>query len=474
MIHDLKPYPAYKDSGVPWLGEVPEYWEVVRCGRLFREVVDTGHHNAELLSIDRFRGIIRQSETGRKERASEDRSSYKKVLPGELAYNLMNAFMGSIGFSTLEGIISPAYAVARPLREIEPAYFHHLFRTQLFTTQFDRYSYGIMYERNRLYFERFKTIPTIIPSISEQSSIVHYLDYIDRRIRRYIHIKQKLIKLLEEQKQAVIHQAVTRGVDPNVRLKSSGVEWLGEVPEHWEIVSFRHLATKFGSGLTPRGGATVYKQEGIPFLRSQNIHFDGLRLDNVAYIDPDLHQQLSGTHIRSGDVLLNITGASIGRVCAVPDTFKEGNVNQHVCIVRPIKRLILPEYLAAYLSTPQMQKEIRIEQNGASREGLAQDAIRSFKILLPRVDEQRKIIQSIRQQTQKLISSASYAEDEISLLREYRTRLIADVVTGKLDVREAAANLPEETDEMEVIDNELAGDEGTTEEDLESEPEEET
>ena len=201
----------------------------------------------------------------------------------------------------------------------------------------------------------------------------------------------------------------------------------------------RYLGTKFGSGITPRGGATVYQEVGIPLLRSQNVHFDGLRLGNVARIPAELHHQLSGTHVKPGDVLLNITGASIGRVCAVPDDFSDGNVNQHVCIIRPKRGELDSGFLAAFLSTPGMQREIQMEQSGASREGLTLDSIRHFKIALPPIAEQNAILSKTSLQLSRINTVINCARRQVELMREYRTRLIADVVTGKLDVRDTAA-----------------------------------
>ena len=209
-----------------------------------------------------------------------------------------------------------------------------------------------------------------IPPLPEQAAIVRYLDRADERIRRTIADKQRLIDLLTEQRQAVIHRAVTRGIHDSAPMKPSGVDWLGDIPAHWDVRRLGSLASKFGSGITPRGGATVYQETGILFLRSQNIHFDGLRIEDVAHISERLHNELTASHVKSGDVLLNITGASIGAFCSVPTNFTEANVNQHVCIIRPRKEHILSGFLSAYLSTPMIQGEIYTQQSGASREGL--------------------------------------------------------------------------------------------------------
>jgi type I restriction enzyme S subunit len=177
VIRGLDPNVRLKPSGVEWLGDIPEHWEVARCSRIFIEVSDNRHPDERLLSIDRFKGIIPQEETGRKNRASQDRSSYKLVKPGQLAYNLMNAFMGAIGFSGYYGIVSPAYAVAKPIIKIDTRYFYHLLRTPIYTGEYTRLSYGIMYERNRLYFNRFKLVSVLLPPLNEQKKSLIGLTY---------------------------------------------------------------------------------------------------------------------------------------------------------------------------------------------------------------------------------------------------------------------------------------------------------
>ena len=341
-------------------------------------------------------------------------------------------------------------ALLRPFKEILGAYLTRTLQSKAVAYQFHVRAHGVT--RYGLTHMGIQSVLIPLPPLPEQHAIVRYLDHADRRIRRYISAKRKLIALLEEEKQAVVNRAVTRGLNPNVRLKPSGVEWLGDVPEHWEIRRLGYLATKFGSGITPRGGATVYEEDGVPFLRSQNIHFDGLRTRNVARITPSLHRELSGSHVKPRDVLLNITGASIGRACSVPDDFAEGNVNQHVCIIRPNQSRLLPNLLAAYLFTPNMQREIRFEQSGASREGLTLQSIRNFRVIAPPLSEQAAIIEHLDKATAGIDAAIARTRRQIELLQEYRTRLIADVVTGKLDVREAAALLPDESEDEESID----------------------
>ncbi len=312
--------------------------------------------------------------------------------------------------------------------------------------------------RQRVNLQSTSERQILLPPLDEQRLIVRFLDWHGAHTAKLVRAKKRIIALLNEQKQAIIHRAVTSGLDPNAKLKPSGIPWLGDVPEGWEVKRLRRLATKFGSGVTPKGGATGYTADGVMFLRSQNIHFDGLRLRDVARIPRATHEAMKGTQVQACDVLLNITGASIGRACAVPVSFAEdANVNQHVCIIRVNRDEVVPEFLAAVISTRVMQREIRFEQNGASREGLTLDAIKSFAIPLPPLSDQRQILDSIKLDASQWDAVAVRFEREITLIQEFSTRLIADVVTGKLDARAAAASLPEVT-EMEPIDDLTEGD----------------
>ena len=434
-------YSAYKPSGVEWLGDLPAHWEVRRLKFAARIIAGQSPPSEIVFQYsDRFPFLQGNAEFGlvspTPRLACEEPSKWARA--GDILLSV-RAPVGALN------IADQMYGIGRGLCAITPSpdltrrFAYYTLRTA--KAGLDRASTGSTYDAVTV--GDVGGLPFPLPPLPEQRAIVRYLDHVDDRIRRYVSAKEKLIALLEEERQAVIHRAVTRGLDSNVPLKPSGVEWLGDVPAHWEVRRLGYLATKFGSGITPRGGATVYQESGVPFLRSQNIHFDGLRMRNVARISPNLHGELSGTHVKPGDVLLNITGASIGRACSVPDNFVEGNVNQHVCIIRPKRSRLHPNLLAAYLSTPMMQREIQIEQSGASREGLTLQSIRSFKVLVPPLPEQAAIVEHLDKATAGIDAAITRARRQIELLREYRTRLIADVVTGKLDVREAAASLPE-------------------------------
>ena len=244
MIYLSEPYPAYKPSGAPWLGDVPAHWEVLPNRAIFSEVNKQNCPSEQMLSVTITSGVILQQalleDTSKKDSSRLDRAAYKLVQPGDIAYNKMRAWQGAIGVSKYRGIVSPAYVVQRPLKGTNSRYLHYLLRTPAFAREAERWSYGITSDMWSLRPEHFKMIYACAPPLPEQTAIVRFLDHADRRIRRYIRAKQKLIALLEEQKQAVIHQAVTGQTDvrtgqPYPACKSSGIEWLGDVPAHWEI-----------------------------------------------------------------------------------------------------------------------------------------------------------------------------------------------------------------------------------------------
>ena len=457
MITNLLPYPFYKSSGVDWLGEVPAHWEVrplkhwVGINETVLSEATDSDFGFDYLEIGAVSAGVLTDEPRRIRFGDAPSRARRVVSRGDTIVSTVRSYLKAVWFAdeTDGGLIcSTGFAVLTPRQGTSPKYIGYLIQSNSFIDQMTAESVGIAYPA--ISEGKFSSLRVCVPPLVEQRAIVRYLDHVDRRIQGYIEAKEKLITLLQEARQATIQRAVTRGLDPSVPLKASGVDWLGDVPAHWEVRRLGHLATKFGSGITPRGGATVYQEEGVPFLRSQNIHFDGLRMQNVARIAPSLHQDLSASHVKPGDVLLNITGASIGRACSVPDSFAEGNVNQHVCIIRPHQSRLLPGLLAAYLSTPMMQREIQVEQKGASREGLTLQSIRNFRVIVPPLPEQTAIASHLDKATSAIDAAISTARRQVELMREYRASLIAHVVTGKLDVRAAAEHLPQESRELTV------------------------
>ena len=446
-----KPYPAYRDSRVPWLGDVPEHWATLPDRALFAEMKEREHPEEQMLSVTITRGVIRQrtllESSSKKDSSKQDKSAYKLVCPCDIVYNKMRAWQGAIGVSDFRGIVSPAYVVMRLREANHPRYFHYLFRTPQFAKEAERWSYGITSDMWSLRPEHFKMIYSSLPSLPEQSAIVRYIDHQDRRMRRYIRAKQKLIKLLKEQKQAIIHRTVTRGLDPNVRLKPSGVEWLGDVPEHWQVVRLRHV-------LRVQSGDMIQAQEerptGYPIYGGNGIR---------GYTDK--------WNTKGPIILLGRVGAKCGCVHLVNGDFWASEHALRVILLRPINL----KFLSLVLQTADLNRlAIRTAQPLINS-----TIVRSLSAVIPPDDEQSAIVEYIAAKTESLYKGCFIAQHEIDLFREYCNRLISDVVTGKLDVREVAARLPDEAEEPEPLDDvepTVAGDEESEGADLDAAPEE--
>ena len=224
--------------------------------------------------------------------------------------------------------------------------------------------------------------------------------------------------------------------------KDSGVQWIGEIPGHWGCVRLKYITSKIGSGSTPTGGADVYQDHGVIFLRSQNIYNYGLELVDVAYISEDIHQEMKGTHVHSGDILYNITGGSIGRCCLAPESLGEANVNQHVSIVRP--RNVENKFLLYSLQSEYCQTQMRFLQTGGNREGLSATAFKLFNVALPPLSEQRSIVSFLDTKCGKIDEWVTKKQKEVEHLQELKQRVIADAVTRGLNphVKMKATNIP--------------------------------
>jgi type I restriction enzyme, S subunit len=452
MTEGLKRYPSYKPSGVPWLGDVPEHWNLKRGKALFRCIdVRSEDGNEELLTVSSDRGVIPRRTAMVTMFKAESYTGYKLCWPGDLVINSLWAWGRGLGVSQYHGIVSTAYGVYR-LRAgsgCRPAYIHELVRSASFHWELQVRSKGVWLSRLQLTDDAFLGAPFPMPPEEEQAAVVRYLDHVDRRIRKYIRAKQKLIGLLSEQKQAIIHKAVTRGLDPNVKLKPSGVPWLGDVPEHWEFVRLKDAAT-VQTGLTLGKNYKDVATESRPYLRVANVQEGRIDLRHVKHVEVPATEAV-GTTLRAGDVLMTEGGDidKLGRGCVWHDEIPGCLHQNHIFAVRCRQDLLVPEFLVGFMASlhgrAYFQLTAKQTTNLASTNS---STLRAFPILLPPVAEQKAILAEIAGRTASVEAAIARSGTELSLLREYRTRLVADVVTGKLDVREAAANLPEEAEEI--------------------------
>ena len=438
---EFRPYPRKKDSGVEWLGEVPDHWMVLPNRTLFEEVKERNCPEEPMLSVTIKRGVIRQNDlledSSKKDGSNIDKSAYKLVRPGDISYNKMRAWQGAVGASDYQGIVSPAYVVVRPRKGVSSRYFHYLLRTPAFAKEAERWSYGITSDMWSLRPEHFKMIYASLPPPTEQTAIVRFLDHADRRIRRYIRTKQKLIALLEEQKQAIIHQAVTGQIDVRTgqsypSYKESGVEWLGDVPEHWER---RRLKTLLRS--VDRRSLTG--KETLLSLRRDH----GVVIYAEHFARPPQGRTLVGFKLVSpGHLVVNRMQANNGLVFC---SGINGLVSPDYSIFE-MREPIQMQFLSDLLRTSGYRTHFRRESTGlgtgtAGFLRLYDEKLLETKVFLPPEREQILILKALAEGMGKRNRLIGREQRELQLIDEYRIRLIADVVTGKFDVRKATADL---------------------------------
>ena len=275
-------YPEYKDSGVAWLGEVPSHWDVVPLWTLFRRTKRTGFPDEELLSVYRDYGVlVTSSRDDNFNKASEDLGVYQFVNQGDLVINKMKAWQGSVGISGFRGIVSPAYFVFEPLHSMSSRYLHFLFRSEVYFSVYMAMSKGIRINQWDLDPQSHSRLSVLLPPIVEQGAIAAFLDYETAKIDALIAEQEKLIELLKEKRIAVISHAVTKGLDPTVPMKDSGVEWLGQVPEHWLTIQLGRLCYKIADGphFSPE-----YVDNGVLFISARNIKIDSWSFEDAKYV----------------------------------------------------------------------------------------------------------------------------------------------------------------------------------------------
>ena len=463
MIADLKPYPEYKESGHNWLGQIPVGWKTHRAKYLYREIDERSKTGKEeLLSVSHKTGITPRSQKTVTMFLAKSNVGHKVCRPHDLVINTLWAWMAALGVSRHTGIVSPAYGVYRPLApdQFLPKFADSLLRTPLYAAEYQRCSTGVNSSRLRLYPEYFLRVPVLLPPPDEQAAIVRFLDHWNGRLEKAIRAKRRVIALLQEQKQAIIHRAVTRGLDESVKFKPSGIPWLGDIPEHWEVTSLRrHWRVTDCKHLT-----VPFVEDGIPLASVREVQSFTLNLSRCKKTTPSWYRMLIEGNRKpvKGD-LIYCRNASVG-ACALVETDIDFAMGQDVCLIRSQNHN--QRFLNYLLHSPFMDHQLELLLVGSTFKRINVADIKGLTVVVPLRGEQDAICKYLDENLSSYDLAIARYEREITLLREYRTRLTADVVTGKLDVRAAAAQLQEQTPEA------LAADETDPEEADETELEE--
>ena len=437
------PYPSYKPSGFDWLGDVPVHWQIRNLRNLLAATSERNRPDLPLLSVVRELGVILRDLTNLESNHNfipDDLTNYKVVRNGQFAMNKMKAWQGSYGVSRHDGIVSPAYFVF-DIREVDAGYFHTAVRSKAYVAYFAQASDGVRIGQWDLSQARMREIPFLVPPLAEQRAIVHYLHHVDDRIHRYVAAKEKLIALLEEERQAVIHRAVIRGLDPNIPLKPSGVEGLGDIPAHWDVRRLKTLAQiRYGLGQPPRESV-----DGLPLIRATNVSRGEIVDKGMVYVDPADVPAGRNALLTEGEIIVVRSGAYTADSAIITNEYS-GAVTGYdmvVTVTRVMSEFIAFSLLATYIRDDQLV----VASMRSAQPHLNAEELGSALVFLPPLHEQTAIVEYLDKATADIDSAINRARRHIELLREYRTRIIADVVTGKLDVREEEARLLDGADD---------------------------
>ena len=454
----FNPYPAYKPSGVPWLGDVPAHWGVRRGKRLFRKMERPVREGDDVVTCFRD-GLVTLRKNRRQLGFTESLKEigYQGIRRGDLVIHAMDAFAGDIGVSDSDGKGTPVYSVCKHRQQANAYYYAYALREMSRNRWIEALAKGIRERSSDFRYTEFGSQLLPLPPLPEQAAIVRNLDHADRRIRRYIGGKERLIALLEEEKQAIINQAVIRGLDPNVPLKPSGVQWLGDVPEHWELRRLKSVGRiRYGLGQPPLESPT-----GLPLIRATNVSRGRIVEKDLLYVDPKEIPVGRDAFLREKEIIVVRSRAYTADSAIVPKAYA-GSVTGYDMVVTVTEAI--PEFIAvALLSEYLRDDQLVVARSRAAQPHLNAEELGTSVVLLPPLSEQSAIVSHVDQATARIGAATSAARRQIELLREYRTRLISDVVTGKLDVREAAANLPDESDEENLVFGESFAQAGTHE-----------
>lgn len=440
-LANLKQTTPTNDLNIPWLTAIPDGWEMVRSKRLFSVRRERARADDEQLSATQAYGVIPQAEFERRVqrkvvRITQHLEKRAHVEPDDFVIS-MRSFQGGLERAWARGCIRSSYVVLKPSPEVHVGYFAHLLKSHDYIRALQATS-NFIRDGQDLKFSNFCLVDLPLVPHEDQASIARFLDYANGRIERAIRAKKKLIGLLTEQKQAIIHRAVTRGLDPHVPLKPSGIPWLGDVPQHWEVRRVKQISQILRGKFThrPRNDPSLYDGP-YPFIQTGSV---AQATKFIRTYKQTLNEKgMAVSKLFSRGTLVMTIAANIGDVAVLTfDACFPDSIVGFVPSTRVDRDYL---YLVFRCMKPELLREAPVNTQG----NLNVERIGVMGVPVPEHEEQKRIVGWVEVETNSLDIAIDRTEREISLLREYRTRLVSDVVTGQLDVREAARHLPAET-----------------------------
>jgi len=408
--------------------QVPEGWRVGPLSQILRERrIKVSDEDFPPLSVT-MDGIVPQRDHVAK---TSDGSNRRGVRAGDLVINSRSDRKGAAGIAPLDGSVSLISIVMEPFG-VESRFLHHLVRSTAFQEEFYRRGQGIVADLWTTRFPALKRIEVAVPPQSTQAQIADFLDRETTHIDALIEKKERLIRLLDEKRSALITHAVTKGLNPDAPMKDSGVEWIGEIPEHWEVSELRFLtpiSAPITYGIVQAGPET---EGGVPYIRTSDMSGHELPESGYGRTHPDIDRQYKRSRVREGDIVVAIR-ASVGKALRVPDFLDGANLTQGTARVRPGKRL-RSEFLLFALQSGRVQSRMASLAKGATFREITLDMLRRVPIAVPPLEVQERITKALLNHLARMREATSATGRSISLLRERRSALITAAVTGQLDI----------------------------------------
>ncbi len=434
----LKTYDNYQSVQYDYVSKLPEGWQLLPNIAIFQERSEKGHENQQLLSVTIGRGVIKQSELEKKDSSTLDKSKYLLVNPGDLVYS-MRFRQGASGYSVYKGIVSPACTVLRAKKgtEINPRYFYYVFRTGFYKNYVERFAYGIADGQIPLRYGDFKRMYTIVPPVETQNAIVDYLNQKNEQIQEFISKKERLIELLEEEKDNIINKSITKGINKHSELAKSEFDWIGKYPAHWSILRLRFVGS-CQNGISAEGDKFG---KGSPFVSYGNVYNNMALPDKVDGLMESSVNERNNYSVLEGDVFFTRTSETIeeiGLASTCLSTIKEAVFAGFLIRFRPKKNLLSPNFSKIYFRSTLHRAYFVKEVDLVTRASLGQDLLKSLPVLLPPLNEQNDIADFVDREIEKREILVQNAKQEIEKAEEYNESLITQVVSGQLMVPELA------------------------------------
>ena len=425
----------YKDTNLDWIPSIPEYWDVIRSKFIFENKSVKNCPDEPLLSVTQKNGLVLRSDLETKVwNPTDDTSGYKLVESGDFVISL-RSFEGGLELSRIRGLVSPAYTVLKSTKTIDLDYYRWLMKSQEFIVELNKNVTGIRQGKN-IGWDDFGNIYLCSPPLEEQQLISRYLDKKTEQIDSLIEKIQKKIELLKEQRTSLINQCVTKGLDPDVETKDSGVEWIGEIPSHWNLRKLTRFCDRVRNGYV---GPTrdIMFETGITYL--QGIHTDKTGTitftpNGPFYVSPDWSEKHKETILRTDDIVVVQTG-TIGNLGYVTEEFDGSNCHAMI-IVSTDKTICYGRYLMYSFLSSYVQNFLQSIKTGEILHHINTKKLRLLNVLLPPLDQQREIVGHLDRETYLIDRLLEKEGQRIGLLKEYRQSLISSVVTGKVRVTE--------------------------------------